>query len=265
MIVPGSKLLVGMIHTGPLPGAPRPGPGVAALAAAAAAEARLYAGEGFGAVLVENIHDLPYPRRVAPPETVAAMAVITAAVRAAVPGLACGVQILAGANAAALAVAQATGCTFIRCEGFVFGHLADEGWMDADAAELARMRARLAAGEVRIWADIRKKHSAHAATADLEAADWARGAEWNGADALVVTGRHTGLAADREFLGACRAHTSLPVVVGSGLGAANLAEYWPLADAFIVGSSLKTGGDWRGPLDAEMVAAFAAAARACGG
>ena len=261
MIPPSGKAsLVGMIHTGPLPGAPRPCPGLEVLAARAAREARVYADHGFDAVLVENIHDLPYHRRVVPPETVAAMTVVVQAVRAAVPALPCGVQILAGANDAALGVAVATGCTFIRCEGFVFGHLADEGWMDADAATCLRKRALLGAGGIAVWGDIRKKHSAHAATADLTPADWVHGAEWNGADAVVVTGRHTGVEADAGFLGECRSHASVPVVVGSGITAANLPRYLPLADAFIVGSSVKEGGDWRNPVDPARVRALAAAA-----
>ncbi len=61
MIPPSGKAsLVGMIHTGPLPGAPRPCPGLDGLAGPAAREARVYADHGFDAVLVENIHDLPY-------------------------------------------------------------------------------------------------------------------------------------------------------------------------------------------------------------
>lgn len=44
-----------------------------------------------------------------------------------------GIQILAGANKEAIAVALATGASFIRAEGFVFSTVSDEGIMDADA------------------------------------------------------------------------------------------------------------------------------------
>lgn len=40
---------------------------------------------------------------------------------------------MAGANKEALAVALATGASFIRSEGFVFTTVADEGIMDSDA------------------------------------------------------------------------------------------------------------------------------------
>ncbi len=245
----GMSVLVGMIHTGPLPGAPGARLSVDALARQAATEALLYAEAGFDAVLVENMHDLPYPRREATPLAIAAMTRIVTAVRQATPGLPCGVQILAGANQAALAVAHACGAHFIRCEGYVFGHLADEGWMDADAAPLARLRHQLGAESIGLWADIRKKHASHALTADLSAADWAKAAEDNLADAIVVTGRHTGMEADLDWLAEARAACQLPVVIGSGITAANIHSYLPLAEAFIVGTSVKQDGNWRLPPD----------------
>ncbi|MBN2807174.1 MAG: hypothetical protein JXR22_11000, partial [Prolixibacteraceae bacterium] len=50
-----------------------------------------------------------------------------------------------------------------------------------------------------------------------------------------------------------RESTMLPVLVGSGITESNLADYWPLADAFIVGSSLKVDGDWRKSVDEMRV------------
>ena len=250
----GQRLLVGMIHTGPTPGCPGDCPPVPELAEEAARQAALYQAHGFDAVLVENMFDVPYHRREVPPETIASMALIVGAVRATTPALPCGVQILAGANLATLAVAHACGAHFIRCEAFVFGHLADEGFMQADAAKLLRERARLGAEDIAIWADIRKKHSSHAMTADLSAADWAMAAEDNLADAVIVTGRHTGHEADPDWLSEVRAATTLPGVIGSGLTADNIGAYLPHADAFIVGSSLKYDGNWRNPPDPERLA-----------
>jgi len=43
------------------------------------------------------------------------------------------------------------------------------------------------------------------------------------------------------------------VLIGSGITAANLEKYWPLADAFIVGSSLKKEGKWFNPPDQVRV------------
>lgn len=40
----------------------------------------------------------------------------------------------------ALSVALAADCQFVRAESFVFGHVADEGWMDGCAGRLLRAR-----------------------------------------------------------------------------------------------------------------------------
>ena len=92
---------------------------VAAIAEAAVEEALLYQAAGFHAVAIENTHDRPYLKSSVGPEITAAMAVIGCEVKRAVE-IPLGVQILAGANLSALAVAHACGAVFVRVEGFVF-------------------------------------------------------------------------------------------------------------------------------------------------
>jgi hypothetical protein len=241
------RALVGMIHVEALPGTPRAGRPVAAIAEAAAAEARVYRDAGFHAVMIENMHDRPYLARQAGPEVVAAMAVVASEVRRAVP-LPLGVQVLAGANRAALAVAAAAGAAFVRVEGFVFAHVADEGPMASDAGELLRYRRSIGAETVRVFADVKKKHSAHAVTADVDIVETAHAAEFFLADGVVVTGAATGQAADAGEVRAVAGAVSIPVLVGSGITPENLAAYAD-ADAFIVGSALKRDGLWSSPLD----------------
>jgi predicted TIM-barrel enzyme len=76
--------LIGMVHLAALPGSPHASLRVERIARAAAAEAKVLEDAGFDAVLVENMHDLPYLRRRVGPEVVAAMAACTLCVRAAV-------------------------------------------------------------------------------------------------------------------------------------------------------------------------------------
>ena len=64
-----------------------------------------------------------------------------------------------GSNKEALAVAQTSGADFIRAEGYVFSHVADEGWMDSCAGELLRYRKFINAENVLVLTDIKKKHS----------------------------------------------------------------------------------------------------------
>jgi hypothetical protein len=173
-----------------------------------------------------------------------------------------GVQILAGANREALAVAYCGGASFIRAENFVYAHVADEGLMDrADAGPLLRYRREIGAEQVAILADVKKKHASHTLTVDLEADEVARSAVFFGADGVVVTGLVTGRPADPLEVREVAATVEVPVAIGSGLTAGNLSDYWPVAELFIVGSSIKCDGRWDRPPDVERVRQVVRAAR----
>ena len=218
------------------------------------------ASAGFHGLLIENMHDRPYQNGTVGPEIVAAMTAVGRAVRTEV-GLPLGVQVLAGANREALAVALGCGATYVRVEGFVFAHVADEGIIESCAGDLLRYRRQIGAEHIRIFADIKKKHSAHAITADVSLAETARAAEFFLADGVIVTGVATGEAANPAEVNEVRRATRLPVLVGSGVSTQNLASY-AAADALIVGSSIKKDGLWSNPVDdartAALVSAFAA-------
>jgi membrane complex biogenesis BtpA family protein len=249
--------LIGMLHVEALPGSPQARRSIDAIIAQAVADATVYREGGFHGLLVENMHDRPYLRSDVGPETVAAMAVIGHEVRRVVP-LPLGVQVLAAANHAALAVAVACGAAFVRAEGFVFAHVADEGLIEADAGPLLRHRTRINAGHVRLFADIKKKHSAHAMTADVDLAETARAAEFFLADGVIVTGAATGREAAKADVDAVAAAVGIPTLVGSGLDADNLSRF-ASADGFIVGSAAKHDGHWTQPPDPRRVRALAEA------
>lgn len=255
--------LVGMIHLPALPGSPGASLGVDDIVAHAVAEARVYRNGGFDGVMIENMHDRPYLRREVGAEVVAVMAAVGREIRRHEP-LPLGVQVLAGANRQALAVAVACGAAFVRVEGFIFGHVADEGLFDADAGDLLRERRRIGAEGVLVFADVKKKHASHALTADVDIAETARAAEFCLADGVVVTGTATGCAADAGEVAAVAAAVGIPVLVGSGVTAENLARY-AAADGFIVGSAVKHDGHWAGTLDPARVAAVVAARSALRG
>jgi membrane complex biogenesis BtpA family protein len=252
------RALVGVVHVGPLPGTPMAGMSLDAIVEQAIADARIYRDEGFTAIMVENMHDRPYLRGRVGPEIVAAMTVIAREVKRDV-SLPLGLQILAGANREALAAAHASGADFVRVEGFVFAHVADEGLIQSCAGELLRYRKQIGAERVLVMADIKKKHSAHAITADVSIEETAHAAELFLADGLVVTGPATGLAASPEEVRAVADAVQLPVLVGSGITTDNLPRFGH-ATGFIVGSSVKRGGRWDQPLDPANVRAMV---RAC--
>lgn len=255
------RALVGMLHVDALPGTPSapggrdPGALLDAAIERAINEALIYAEAGFTAVMIENMHDRPYLRRDVGPEIVAAMTAIGREVVAEVD-LPLGVQVLAGANRESVAVAAACGASFVRVEGFVYTHVADEGILDADAAELLRFRRAIGADSIAILADVKKKHSSHAVTADMSVTETALTAEFALADGVILTGTATGREADPEEVTQVSGALNIPLLVGSGISPQNLL-FFAAADGFIVGSSLKHGGLWSNPLDPARARAMA--------
>lgn len=274
----GENALIGMVHVDALPGTPRHRLPLREIVANAVREARVLVEAGFDALIVENMHDTPYV--CAPgvgggltgaggmgggsmgPEITAAMTRVAVAVREAAPAMPCGVQILSGAHREALGVAMTAEMDFIRCENFVYAHVADEGIMaTAAAGDLLRYRRMIGAERVRVLADIKKKHAAHAITGDVSLIDAAQTAEFFGADGVIVTGSATGKPTDPQDVAEAKAAVKIPVVVGSGATAQSVRTLLKHADAIIVGSSIKDGGVWSNPLSPERCRAFVAAAR----
>jgi predicted TIM-barrel enzyme len=144
-----------MLHVGPLPGTPAARDSIDRLIERTVAEARIYRDAGFTALALENMYDRPYLKGGVGPEVTAAMTALARRVNArpAVLGIRC-----LPPRIEALAVAHACGADFIRAEGFVFAHVADEGVVESCAGELLRYRRDRCQGAV--FTDF-KKHSAH--------------------------------------------------------------------------------------------------------
>src|SRR5262245_37690057 len=254
------RALIGTVHLDALPGTPASSRTVGDIGAKAVGEARVYHDAGFDGILLENTHDRPYTKGDVGPEIVACMAAIGAEVRRATP-LPMGIQILAGANMAAVAAAMACGASFVRVEGFVFAHVADEGLIESSAATLLRYRRAIGADHLRVFADVKKKHSAHAITADMDIVETAKAAEFFLVDGVIVSGISTGEPTDPQEVAAVSQNAGVATLVGSGITIENIDAY-QLADALIVGSWIKQRGHWSNPIDPDRATALVAAFRA---
>ncbi|XP_077085416.1 uncharacterized protein F13E9.13, mitochondrial [Siphateles boraxobius] len=246
--------VIGMIHVRALPGTPLNRATLSEITEEACREAEIYHHAGLDGLIIENMHDIPYTLEVGP-EVCASMTAVCAAVRGLYPSWPLGVQILSAANQSALAVALASGLDFIRAEGFVFSHVADEGLLNACAGELLRYRRHIGAEHVQIFTDIKKKHSAHALTSDVSIAETAQAAEFFLSDGVIVTGTATGAQADPEELREVTQSVRIPVLIGSGVTHDNVEQYLH-ASAMIIGSHFKKGGHWANGVDAERIERF---------
>jgi membrane complex biogenesis BtpA family protein len=249
------KILIGVVHLRPLPGSPRWRGGLEAVLAAAVTDARAYERGGAHALFVENFGDVPFTKAGVGPETVAAMAAAGRAIRGAV-SLPIGFNVLRNDARAGLALCAACGGSFIRVNVHTGAMITDQGIIEGQACETLRYRGRVCP-ETFIFADVHVKHAVPLGPQSIEIA--ARDTLERGlADALIISGVGTGAAAEMSDVERVRrACPGARIFLGSGVTAANVRDYLPAADGFIVGSSLKRDGRVNNPVDAKRVAALA--------
>jgi membrane complex biogenesis BtpA family protein len=209
---------------------------VADLAREAEEDALILQECGFSAVLLENFHDTPFLREAVGPETVAALAVITAAVvrRVALP---VGVNVLRNDALAALGIAVASGASFLRVNVLAGAAVTDQGLIQGCADSLARRRAALAA-DVLVLADVDVKHATALDTRPLpqRALDLVRR---SGADVVLVTGPATGQPVDlAQLASVAEAVRPTPVLAASGTTAGSLPAVLRCCAGAIVGTAL---------------------------
>ncbi|MGE0707688.1 MAG: BtpA/SgcQ family protein [Planctomycetota bacterium] len=236
------RALIGMLHLPPLPGEPG-SPGLAAVVEGALRDLAALEAGGASAALVENWKDQS-PGPFADPGVAVALAVVVREVARA-GALPVGVNVLPNDYRTAFALVGA-GARFVWLDVFVDRVRTDYAYsrvapfeVAVDLADLAAWRARLG-GDAAVLASVHPKHYALLDPTDtLEQS--ARRAREAGADAVVVTGSATGSAPEPERVARVRAALGAhPVLVGSGLTAANAAALLAQADGAIVGTSIKT-------------------------
>ncbi|XP_077983032.1 uncharacterized protein F13E9.13, mitochondrial-like [Glandiceps talaboti] len=248
--------VIGVIHVKSLPGTPRNTLNINEITDIATKEAEMYKEADVDGVIIENMHDVPYLHTESVGhEITACMSVICSQVKKVCSRIPCGIQILSGANKQGMAVAQAAGLQFIRAEGFVFSHVADEGIMNSCAAELLRHRKHIGADHIKVFTDIKKKHSSHAITSDVDIVETAKAAEFFCSDGVIVTGTATGVATDVKELQDVQKAVTIPVLIGSGVTIDNVEQYMP-ANALIIGSHFKHKGSWENDVDLSRVKHF---------
>lgn len=249
------KPIIGMIHVDALPGTPKYSGSVKEIIENALNEASIYCKCGIDALMIENMHDVPYLNRNVGSEITSLMSIILYEIKKAykVP---LGIQILAGANKEALSAANSAGADFIRAEGFVFAHIADEGMFNSDAGEILRYRKQINADNVLVFTDIKKKHSSHSITADTDILETAKAAEFFLSDGVIVTGGATGKEPSLEEIKAVKKNLKIPVLAGSGITEKNVDQYIEYCDALIIGSYFKKNGLWSNPIDPDRVRSF---------
>ncbi len=250
--------VIGMLHLPPLPGSPQYAGDWKKDLQKVLDDAKALTEGGVHALMMENFGDVPFfPGRV-PSDVVALMTAIACDVKRASP-LPLGINVLRNDGLSALSIALAAEASFIRVNVLSGARVTDQGVIQGIAHELLRSRSSLAAGHIKILADVDVKHSAPLAPRPVE--DEVEDTVKRGlADAVIVSGAGTGKGVDPAKLAKiAKAALGVPVLLGSGVTESNIAQLKELATGFIVGTSLKFDGDVRKPVDVARVRRLVAA------
>ncbi|WFR98909.1 BtpA/SgcQ family protein [Rhizobium tumorigenes] len=257
------KAVIGVVHLMPLPGSPRyDGETVEAIYQRGLDDAKAYLHGGCDGVIIENHGDIPFakPDDIGP-ETAAYMSVVSDRIRREL-GRPIGINVLANASIPALSIASASGAGFVRVNQWANAYVANEGFIEGEAARAMRFRAKLRANGIRIFADAHVKHGAHAIVADRPVEEQVKDLVFFDADAIIATGQRTGHAADLGYIRMIKEAAGLPTLVGSGVTPDNVNDILGIVDGVIVASSLKYDGVWWNPVELSRVQSFIAGIRA---
>ncbi|MFQ5951012.1 MAG: BtpA/SgcQ family protein, partial [Candidatus Geothermarchaeales archaeon] len=248
------KPIIGMVHLPPLPGSvPYRGESMDEIMDFVLADATKLVEGGVNGLIVENMWDLPYHVGLdVPPEEIAAQAIAAREVVAMVD-LPVGINVIHNGWRAELGIAVASGAKFVRICLLTGAMVWDTGEIDHGVAtKLLELRKTMGADQIRIFADVHKKHAVMFPGIDLEThAEWT---DFFMADALIVTGKMTGGPPTVEDLRRVKQHVpQRPLLVGSGLNPENAREFFEFADGAIVGTYLKEKGVTQNPVDGSRV------------
>lgn len=243
------KKLLGMVHCLPLPGTVGYCGSMKRVIQQAIQDAETLEKSGIGGIIIENMNDNP-PAAKMDMEQMAALAVVSALVKERV-NVPVGIDAAFCDWEASLCIANAVEADFIRIPVFVDTVITTSGIVFPCAREVMKKRKELGAENILLLCDVQVKHS-HMLVKEICIEESASTAEEAGADAIIVTGAHTGQSAPIDTLKRLRSIVRVPLLVGSGFNAGNAAMQWPFVDGAIVGSALKKDGVLTNPVDLEL-------------
>ena len=254
-----ARPILAMCHLPALPGRPRhdQAAGMGLIVDRLAHDLPILHEAGVDGLLFCNEADLPYQLQVGPE--------IPAAMAAAIALLRTEIRVPFGVNVvwdprASLAVARATGATFVR-EVFTGVYESDHGIMQPDFGAIAAYRTAIGADDVLLFCNITPEFASSLGRRTI--AERAQGAAFLGADVILISGQITGTPIDlSELRSAVAAVPGTPVLANTGVRTETVAEILAFADGALVGTTLKRDGVTWNPVDRDRAMRFMDAVRA---
>lgn len=235
---PKKHAVIGMLHCPPLPGSPDHRQSVDQIHQFVMQDAKSLVEGGVDALMLENYGDLPFYPSSVPHWTVAHMTALARKIKKTF-SLPLGINVLRNDGLSAIAIANASGAQFVRVNILTGARLTDQGIISGQAHEILRLRKRIGAQSVKIFADIAVKYSSPLTDRTIKN-EVEETLHRSGAEGLIVSGEGTGKPVDLERLKQVKQLSEgKPVWIGSGTTEDNILAMAPYADGFIVGSAFK--------------------------
>ncbi len=248
-----AKPVIAMAHVPALPGTPRYNreAGVSYLVERLRPDVEHLVQGGVDAVMFCNEDDRPYVFKAGIEQIAAYSRVVTELAPTSIPF---GVDFLWD-SMAALAIAHATGASFIR-EVLTGVYESDMGVWSPNAGEAMRFREQIGAGGIRVFYNIVPEFAVSLGTRTVP--QRARSVVVSSlADVILISGAMAGDEPDIGIFEAVKAAVGdVPVLLNTGAKATNIEGFLKVADGVIVGSSLKRDGYTWNPVDPARVATF---------
>jgi membrane complex biogenesis BtpA family protein len=158
---------------------------------------------------------------------------------------------------AAIAIAHATGATFVR-EVLSGLYESDMGMWSPNAGDVMRFRENIGASDIRVFFNVVPEFGL--SIGGRTVAQRARSIVVSSlADVILISGAMAGEEPDISFFEEVKSVVGdVPVLLNTGAKVSNIAAYLKVADGVIVGSSLKLDGYTWNPVEPPRVAAFMA-------
>jgi len=254
--VESKKPIIGVVHLPPLPGSPYYEGKLDDIINRAIEDATNLEKGGVDGLIIENLFDAPFVKRVKNPLTLASFSIIAHRVAESV-NIPVGINILRNSAIEAAAVASVIGAKFIRVNAYVETIASDSGIIEPAAPELLRF-IRSHNINIGIFADVHVKHAEIIGKRPLE--ETIKDAIERGrASAVIITGTRTGSPPSSDDLIRAK-KTGARVLIGSGLTLNNI-KLINFADGAIIGTFFKEGGIISNRVDIKRVSKLIRALR----
>jgi membrane complex biogenesis BtpA family protein len=246
--------IIGVVHLLPLPGSPFYSGNLKEVLKRAQEDTKKLAEQGIRSLIIENFGDSPFLKYRLKKETLSAFTSIAKELVESYPDIEFSINALRNAGYDAMAIAFATGSRFIRINIPIGQAITPEGIIEGRIREVIELRERLKA-KVKLFEDVFVKHAWFSQAIPFE--EMVKETIERGfADAIIITGRATGLAAPPEAVKRAKEVSTVPVFVGSGVTPENLAYFVEVCDGAIVGTYFKKDGKTTNPVDPKRVKTF---------